>query len=126
MVAAVSASHPDGVDALLDFVHPAGAEFDALAALVKPGGRIASALQAADVDAFAARKIRAANVSGGQSSPTALQSLAELAASGGLQVPIQHVYSLEQAAEALDAFRSQHTRGKLAISVSANGANPGL
>ena len=39
-------------------------------------------------------------------------------AEGGLQVPVQAAYDLEQAPEALGALATAHTQGKLAIDVS--------
>jgi NADPH:quinone reductase-like Zn-dependent oxidoreductase len=49
-----------------------------------------------------------------------LRLLGELAGSGALRVPIQGVYSIEQATDALQAFQ-QGTRGKLVLRVGSDG-----
>jgi NADPH:quinone reductase-like Zn-dependent oxidoreductase len=49
--------------------------------------------------------------------PENLARLAELLDSGILSVPIQATYDLKQADEALNALSTQHTKGKLSISL---------
>lgn len=56
----------------------------------------------------------------GQTSSDKLRLLGELAASGALRVPIQGVYSIDQAGDALQAFQ-QGTRGKLVLRLGAGG-----
>jgi NADPH:quinone reductase-like Zn-dependent oxidoreductase len=51
--------------------------------------------------------------------PALLSHLGELADSGELRVPLQQVFSLEEATEGLEVFLREHVRGKLAISVAA-------
>jgi NADPH:quinone reductase-like Zn-dependent oxidoreductase len=92
--------------------------FAQLAELVAPGGRAASLLGVADEEQLAARDITATNVVG-MADPALLTHLAELVASRELRIPDQRVFSLEEATEGLDAFEKEHTRGKLAISVTA-------
>jgi NADPH2:quinone reductase len=105
---------PDGLTALIDMVSQAEA-FMALAALVRDGGRASTTLGAADVPALAERGITATNVMG---TPTRekLSSLAEQAAGGTLQVPIQRAFPLADALSAMAAF-SAGTRGKLVLTV---------
>jgi NADPH:quinone reductase-like Zn-dependent oxidoreductase len=83
--------------------------------VVHSGGRVASLLGAADVEAFGSRDVTATNVS---AKPTRekLERLADLVGSGDLQVLIQAVYSLDQVEEALEAFK-QGTRGKLVVRI---------
>jgi NADPH2:quinone reductase len=105
---------PGGLAGLIDMVSR-GEAFMALAALVQAGGRAATTLGAADVPAMAERGISATNIMG---SPTAdkLASLADQAAEGTLQVPIQGTFSLTEADSAIAAFNAG-TRGKLVITV---------
>jgi NADPH:quinone reductase-like Zn-dependent oxidoreductase len=106
---------PDGLTALIDGVSR-GEAFIALAALVQDGGRAATTLGAADVPALADRGVRATNVMG---APTAekLAALAEQAASGALQVPIQETYALADAQSAIASF-SAGTRGKIVLTIA--------
>ena len=111
---AVRAKHPDGISALIDMVNR-GDDFGPMAALVRDGGRIATTLGAADVEALAQRDVRATNVAGAPTSEK-LTTLAEAAASGSLRVEVQRTYPLDDAAEALQAF-SGGTLGKLVLVV---------
>jgi NADPH:quinone reductase-like Zn-dependent oxidoreductase len=105
---------PEGLSGLIDGVSRAEA-FMPLAALVRDGGRAATTLGAADVEALAARGVRATNIMG---SPTAekIASLAGQAAAGTLQVPVQATFPLADASKALEAFGAG-TRGKLVITI---------
>ena len=109
---AVRAKYPDGVNALIDTVNR-GDTFGPMAALVRDGGRIATTLGAADVDALAGRSVRATNVAA-TPTPDKLTQLAEAAASGSLRVMIQRTYPLELANDALQAFGAG-TLGKLVL-----------
>jgi NADPH:quinone reductase-like Zn-dependent oxidoreductase len=51
-----------------------------------------------------------------------LRLLGELAGSGALRVPIQGVYSIDQAGDALQAFQ-QGTRGKIVLSLPSDVAD---
>ncbi|MBE4741940.1 MULTISPECIES: NADP-dependent oxidoreductase [Streptomyces] len=109
--AQVRAIAPEGVDVVL---HLAG-DGPALAALLRPGGQLASAtgLSQDDVKAHdvTVHTIMAAP------GPKTLTSLAEQVASGALRVPVTATYPLEQAAEAFAAFGAG-TPGKIAVSCS--------
>jgi NADPH2:quinone reductase len=111
---AIGARFPDGIDAVIDAVNRDEA-FARVAALVHDGGRIATTLGAADVDALASRGVRATNVSG---SPTVdkLIRMAEQAAAGTLRVEIEKTFPLAEAAAALAAFGAGK-RGKLVIQI---------
>lgn len=110
--AAVRAKHPDGVTALVDLVNREEA-FTAIAALVRDGGRIATTLGAADVEALAKRNVRATNIMGSPT-PQKLTTLAEAVASGSLRVEVQKTFPLDRSDEALQAF-SGGTLGKLVL-----------
>jgi NADPH:quinone reductase len=111
ILAAVRERYPDGVDALLDLVSSDPEALNAYAAVVRDGGRIASSVGAAgqgpgrtNVGALPGREH--------------LERLAGLLADGTLTVPIQASYPLAQADQALKALTSQHTQGKLAITLA--------
>ena len=105
---------PEGLAGLVDAVSR-GEAFMPLAALVREGGRASTTLGAADVEALAARGVTGTNVRG-TPTPEKLASLAEQAAAGTLQVPIQQTYPLADAPAALAAFGAG-TLGKLVLRV---------
>jgi NADPH:quinone reductase-like Zn-dependent oxidoreductase len=76
VVDAVRSVHPEGIDGRIDTVSDPAA-FEALAALVRPGGRATSPIGSADVAGLAQRQVRAANV-GNPASSEALGRLADL------------------------------------------------
>jgi NADPH:quinone reductase len=98
--------HPDGVDAILDVV-----SFAPQDSLLKKAGRLASPLGAAGEGAGRFNLVA-------QPTLENLQRLAELLDDGTLRVPIQNSYELAHAGEALAAFGSTHTQGKLSIWIS--------
>ena len=105
--------YSEGIDALLDLASyiPDGFNANAYAAALKPGGRGASPLSAAG-DEPGRTNVMAVP------SPENLQRLGQLLAAGTLRVPIQSSYGLDQAGEALRAFATAHTQGKLGIQVA--------
>jgi NADPH:quinone reductase len=110
IVAAVRERSPDGVDALLDLVSRSPEELNAYAAVVRDGGAIASSAGAAG---DGPGRINVGALPGREP----LERLAGLLADGTLRVPIQASYPLAQADQALKALTSQHTQGKLAITL---------
>jgi NADPH:quinone reductase len=110
IVAAVRERSPDGVDALLDLVSRSPEELDVYAAVVRDGGRIASSAGAAG-DGPGRTNVGA--LPGRQN----LERLTRLLEDGTLSVPIQASYPLAQADQPLKALTSQHTQGKLAITL---------
>lgn len=86
-----------------------------MAELVRDGGRIATTLGAADVDALAARGVTATNVRG-TPTPENLAWLADEVAAGRLHVEIQRTYPLAEIQSALLAFGAG-TRGKIVLEV---------
>jgi NADPH:quinone reductase len=98
-----------GVAALLDTVSYAPEDLEIYAAALAEGGRAASPTRAAGEGPGRH------NVGG---SPEDLPRLAE-ALAGGLRVPIQRSYPLEEAGAALADLPGKHTQGKLAISIAA-------
>lgn len=106
--AQVRALAPNGVDMVL---HLAG-DGAQLAALLRPGGRIASTLGFGP-DAVQGQDVTAHAVMADASTQT-LTALAADAASGALRVPVTATYPLEQAPKAFAAFGSG-ALGKLAV-----------
>ncbi|WP_151483570.1 NADP-dependent oxidoreductase [Streptomyces albicerus] len=102
---------PEGVDAVL---HLAG-DGAALAALLRPGGQLASTTGLTQ-DAVKGQDVTVHTI---MANPDAriLTSLAEQVASGALRVPVTATYPLEQATEAFAAFGAG-TPGKIAIACS--------
>jgi NADPH2:quinone reductase len=111
IAALVHERYPGGLDALLDLVSYAPEGFDTHAAVLKNDGRGASSLGAAGEGSGRH------NV-GAMPTPENLQRLAQLLEAGILRVPIQQIYELDQAGEALQALGTTHTQGKLAIRVA--------
>ena len=106
VAAAVRATHPEGVDALLDVVSP---EPDT--SLLADGGRLASTIGAAG-DSPGRFNVVA------EPTPTSLLRLAELLDTGALQVSLQHSYELDQAGDALETLPMTHTMGKLGVTIA--------
>jgi len=101
----VRGSRPDGVDALLDVV-----SFDPDASVLNHDGRVASPLGAAGDGPGRTNLVASPSTSN-------LERLGALLEAGDLRVVIQNTYPLEQAGEALDSLRNEHTQGKLAIQI---------
>jgi NADPH:quinone reductase len=115
LVQTLQRRYPNGVDMLVDLV--SGHEgFASLAEHVREGGRAASALGAADVDALDARGVTAANLMGAPDAQ-ALERLGEMAAGGEVEVSIDEVFPLEHASDALAKFASGK-HGKIVISLA--------
>jgi NADPH2:quinone reductase len=110
IVAAVRERYPNGVDALLDLVSATPEALNAYAAVVRDGGRIASSAGAAG-DGPGRTNL------GALPGREHLERLAGELADGTLSVPMQARYPLAQADQALKALTSQHTQGKLAITL---------
>jgi NADPH:quinone reductase len=111
IAAVVRKRHPDGVDALLDLVSYTPEGFNTYAAALKPGGRGASPNSAAG-DGPGRTNVMAVPT------PKNLERLGQLLNAGTLRAPIQNSYGLDQAGEALRAFGTTHTQGKLGIRVA--------
>jgi len=97
--------HPEGVDAILDL-----ANFTSQEALLREDGRLASPLGAAG-EATNRFNLMA------QPTPDNLKRLADCIDSGTLGVHIHETYGLAHAGEALQHLTSQHTQGKIGLTV---------
>jgi NADPH:quinone reductase-like Zn-dependent oxidoreductase len=112
---AVSTTHPEGVDVLVDMVNDVKG-CAALAAIVRRGGQVLSAVHAADVDALAAAGIRGTNVA---TTPRAekLRLLADVWVDEHLVLPQIETFPLVEAPSVLDRVEDGHVRGKLVLVV---------
>jgi NADPH:quinone reductase-like Zn-dependent oxidoreductase len=111
----VLATHPDGIDAVLDLVSGPG-QADPLVDLLRPGGVIISTNGAVDAAALAARELRGVNFSS-NATPEALAAIAELAVTGRLRVTIDVEVPLEEAPAAIARARAGQARGKTVITL---------
>lgn len=106
--AAVRSVAPDGVTAI---VHAAG-DAAALAALLRPGGRLASALGATG-EAVGRTDVTVTPI-GAAATPEKLDALLDAVVVGSLAVPVARTYPFEDAALALADF-AEHKTGKIVI-----------
>ena len=108
--AAVREKHPGGADAVLHFAGDAAT----LAALLSPGGRMASTLggtsEQLDRDDLTLAPILASPITG------TLAKLADAAAAGTIRVPITRTYELEDVPSGFADFAAG-TLGKLAVHI---------
>jgi NADPH:quinone reductase-like Zn-dependent oxidoreductase len=106
--------YPDGADAVADFAGNVEL-IEALAGVLKSGGRIASSIARLDEDAYAARGLTFVRVSKPEFSRMA--DLLPLIVAGRVKPPGTTVISLDQVADALVAARAKHTRGKVVVRI---------
>jgi NADPH:quinone reductase-like Zn-dependent oxidoreductase len=118
--AAVKAAHPAGVDGALDLVSDSEG-IKRLAGIVRSGGRVVSALRAADAAWFAEREIVASNIVMShtpQSSPAGLRELAGYVTSGVVSVQIDDTRPLEDAGDILAAIKDRRISGKVVLDLA--------
>jgi NADPH:quinone reductase-like Zn-dependent oxidoreductase len=114
-VEVVRAAHPDGIEAVADFV--GGATQERSAEVLREGhGRLTSIIQPPDRDAFAARGIEARYVFVRPDGP-GLRTLATMAEAGALRVHLSDVIPLEDVARAHEQIATGHTRGKIVLRI---------
>jgi NADPH:quinone reductase-like Zn-dependent oxidoreductase len=115
VVEAVRSRYPDGIDAIAD-MHGDKESLARLAEQVRPGGRVASAVGAADAEALAARGIEATNVMGLVTTGS-LETLKSMVEAGEITIPEIRSLSLTDAGEALAAVATGHVRGKIVVTL---------
>ncbi len=99
---------PDGVDAIVDLV---GSGADAFDAVLRDGGRVASAVNSAGEGPGRT------NVQSSAAEPEHFRRVSQLLADGNLKIPIQASYELAQAVEGLQDLANEHTQGKRALRI---------
>jgi len=110
VAAAVRREHPGGVEAVLHFAGDGAV----LAALLTPGGRIASTLGLTP-EQLGRDDVTLASIMASPATAT-LAKFADAAATGIIRVPIMRTYGLEDVPQGLADFAAG-TRGKLAVRI---------
>jgi NADPH2:quinone reductase len=117
VIDAVRASHPDGVDAVLDLVNgPQAIRRDA--EILKRGGSLVSTIFAADEAWFAERQITAHNHASSKNpliSPQGLSEVARLLAEGTITARISATVELDGVGQVLAKLRAGGLRGKAVV-----------
>ena len=115
LVETVRASHPGGIETIIDMVSDPEV-LRRMAGLVKEGGRVASSVHAADVESLSERGVRATNV-GMQPEAWRLEELARMVDAGEISVKLERTFPLAKAPVALQESRTGHVRGKIVLLV---------
>lgn len=115
LVEEIRSAYPDGVDALLDLYDPP-AGLEGMLPLVKPGGLVASSVNAVDEPAMAARGYHGINVNA-HPAPELLERLGTEFAAGRLRVPMEQRVPLLEAPRVLAESRSGALKGKVVLTI---------
>jgi NADPH:quinone reductase-like Zn-dependent oxidoreductase len=113
----IRARYPGGVDAVLDLVTGKDA-IQRAADILKPGGRLVSTIQSADVEWFKERQIVAHNIGGGNNpdfSPQGLATVGRMFVEGTITARVRMTADLAAAGDVLDRLRRGGIRGKAVI-----------
>jgi NADPH:quinone reductase-like Zn-dependent oxidoreductase len=117
VIAAIHATHPGGVDAVLDLVDgPDTIGRDA--EILRPGGALVSTIGAANQAWFAERQIAAHNIVSSASpvsSPEGLAEIARMLEAGVISARIRSTVGLDGASQVLEKLRTGGLRGKAII-----------
>jgi NADPH:quinone reductase len=114
-VSALRDEFPAGIDALVDLISPAARLRD-LAATVRPGGHVCSAVGAADLEGLQRDGWRPTNVAT-KPSPDTLAALTTTWTSAGYRLPEMRLLSFDETALGIDLLQEGHIRGKLVVSM---------
>ncbi len=107
----------NGVDAVLDLMSKPET-FRRVLTLVRPGGRAASTVYAADASHLKSTEIRAFNINL-QPTSKLLERVTRQVLDGGIKIPIERTISLEGAPAALSEIRAGKGAGKTVVDISA-------
>ncbi|MFJ5811615.1 NADP-dependent oxidoreductase [Streptomyces sp. NPDC093093] len=110
----VRATHPHGIDAVLDLANSRDTVANRIAPLLRDGGRLVSTVFAADPAALAARGVEAVNFFY-RAEPAHMTQLADLVTAGDLRVAHTTIYPLTAITEAYTASTNGHVRGKIVV-----------
>jgi NADPH:quinone reductase-like Zn-dependent oxidoreductase len=117
VIGELHATHPEGVDAVLDLVNGA----DAIrrdAEILKSGGGLVSTIHVADEAWFAERNITARNIgppNNPASSSDKLDQIARMLAEGAITARVRSTVGLDGAGQILETLRHGGLRGKAVI-----------
>ena len=114
LAAEIRQRYPDGLDAVVDAVSPDPGTFGGIAALVRAGGWAVSTRGGAGENTRIG-EVQAFNATG---NPGHLTALGDLVVKGDVRVPVRKTYPLADAAKALEDFQTEHTVGKLVITMT--------
>jgi len=117
VIDALRASHPDGVEAVLDLVNGSSV-IRRDAEILKSGGGLVSTRYAADEEWFAERRITAVNIAtltNPLSSPEGLAKVARMLAHGTITARIHSIIQPDQIGEVFEKLRSGGLHGKAVI-----------
>lgn len=103
------AAAPNGIDALIDLFGPE--YIDLALELDLPPERIATIISFERAAEIGARTVRSGDVT----SPEVLSEMADLVASGEIEVPIASTHPLEDVRAAFAELERRHTRGKIVL-----------
>jgi NADPH:quinone reductase-like Zn-dependent oxidoreductase len=119
---AIRNHHPEGIDALLDLVSRPP-EFSHLARVVRPGGRAASTVYAADPNATQTHEVDSFNIDL-QPSSVLLERLVQEVVVRHLTVPVEQTIGLEDVPQAIIESRAGRSAGKTVVVLSGTGNVP--
>jgi NADPH:quinone reductase-like Zn-dependent oxidoreductase len=114
VLATIRERYPDGIDAVIDAVNRDNDAFAALVGLVRRGARATSVVGAAGE----ASEIGGVAVSNTGGDPGHLAALADLVVDGTIHVATRRTYALADAPQALRDFATEHTLGKLVLTMT--------
>ncbi len=107
--------YPRGVDVVLDLVHTPGGDIDKLAEVLRPGGTLLNTNHAAG--SLIRQDIRGVNVTN-HATTEELTMLAELAATGKLQVTVGASFALADAPAGIAEAKSGNAFGKTVVTIA--------
>jgi NADPH:quinone reductase-like Zn-dependent oxidoreductase len=113
VVEELGSRYADGIAAVAD-MHGDGELVARIAEHVREGGRVASAVGAANVEVLAPRGIEATNVMGMVDSDS-IATVAAMLEGREIPAPELHRFSLDETARAIDEVASGHVRGKVVV-----------
>jgi NADPH:quinone reductase len=120
VIEAIRASHPGGVDAVLDLVTRAEA-IQRDCEILKPGGALVSTIGATDEAWFAERHIRAYNLSSKNNpvqSADGLDRIVRMLADGAITARVESTFELDAAGQMYEMLQHGGIRGKAVIRIS--------
>ncbi len=112
----VLADHPDGVDALLDFVTFDPDSFGKLVRAVRRGGKVGSTTTGATPDALEAAGLTGQAIVAVPNRDTLSKLLGEIER-GALRVDVEQILPLDEATKGLETLASRTARGKLVVAI---------